>query len=171
MRLILLTIVFYSVSGMLLLLTSSPLLTRQTSTSFPGWPSSLHGLPLTEVGLRTEELAAAKAFPGQIGRFTDGKREVVIRWVQGATRSLHPSSDCMKAMGYSIQPKRVRRDEAGSLWNCFEASKKVIETKMFTVCEQVKDDNGNSWSDTSSWFWSALFRPAGTPYWALSIAE
>jgi hypothetical protein len=136
--------------------------------SFPGWPTTLLGAPLQEVVLKPEEEIWAKGFPGKVGRFTDGSKEIVIRWVTSATRSLHPTSDCMKAMGYSITPKRVKRDSTGSFWNCFEASK---VSRRMTVCEQVRDDQGYSWSDTSSWFWDALFEGKKVNYWAVSIAE
>lgn len=139
-----------------------------TTQSFPGWPTTLLGAPLYEVGLKPEEAIWAKGFPGRIGRFTDGSKEIVIRWVNGATRSLHPTSDCMKAMGYSITPKRVRRDATGSFWNCIEASK---VSRRMTVCEQVRDDQNHSWSDTSSWFWDALLNMRKTNYWAISITE
>ena len=134
---------------------------------FPGWPREFEGEQLSEIGLSDRELAWAKDFPGKINRFTDGTREIVIRYVTKATRSLHPSSDCMQALGFKIRPLRIRRDGAGTLWNCFTADKPGAASR--TLCEQIRDDQGNYWSDTSSWYWSALTRPNSGHYWAFTV--
>ena len=136
-------------------------------SNFPGWPSEFEGETLSEIGLSDRELAWAKDFPGKINRFTDGTREIVIRYVTKATRSLHPSSDCMQALGFKIRPLRIRRDGAGTMWNCFAAEKPGTSAR--TLCEQIRDDQGQYWSDTSSWYWQALFSNSSEHYWAITV--
>jgi exosortase/archaeosortase family protein len=150
------------------LCTSSPAVEPQ-SIDFPGWPKDFQGAPLIEVGLSSQESRWERQFPGRVGRFTDGNREIVIRWVRSATRSLHPASDCLQALGYTIKPRRIRRDTSGSLWGCFDAVRGSKEP--LSICEQIRDGDGISWSDTSSWFWHAALRPSHKGYWAWSVSK
>src|ERR1051325_11477965 len=69
--------------------------------SFPGWPSKFNGKTLTPLALNEMETSFASDFPGRIARFTDGNREIIIRWVTEPTRKLHPSSDCFQGLGYT----------------------------------------------------------------------
>ena len=138
-------------------------------STFPGWPQTFEGLNLNEVGLRTEEKKWLQDFPGEVNRFTAGEREILIRYVSKATRMLHPSSDCLKAQGYKVVPKRVRRDNFGNLWNCVEANR--VSTQPFTVCERIYDETGRSWSDTSNWYWQALLDGDGRGYFAISVRD
>ncbi len=68
----------------------------------PAWPTAFQGKALSELPLTDKERAFAQGFPGRIGRFSDGEREIIIRWVKGATRRLHPASDRFKGLGYTI---------------------------------------------------------------------
>jgi hypothetical protein len=61
---------------------------------FPGWPASFEGYALRELPLSARERKFMEGFPGRTGRFTDGNREFVIRWVTHETRLLHPAADC-----------------------------------------------------------------------------
>lgn len=105
-------------------------------------------------------------FPGRIGRFSDGEREIVIRWVTEATRKLHPASDCFQGLGYSIKPRALQRDDKGSLWSSFGASK---GNERLRVRERIHSESGETWTDVSSWYWAAL-REEG-PWWAITVAE
>ena len=136
---------------------------------FPGWPKTFQGAAIIEVGLRPEERRWAESFPGKIGRFTDGRREILIRYVSTPTRSLHPASDCFAAQGFHVMPKRVRVDQLGTLWGCFEAAKG--SSPGMTVCEQISDETSRHWSDASSWYWEASFDNAPHDYWAVTIAD
>ena len=119
-------------------------------------------MPLTEL----EERFNAE-FPGKIGRFTDGKREFIVRWVTEATRKLHPASDCFQGLGYSVKPLAVHRDETGSLWSSFAAGKGNDRLRVY---ERIHSDSGQTWTDVSSWYWAAL-RDGGGGWWAITIAE
>ena len=74
----------------------------QAAANFPGWPTAFEGRPLTELPLSSREQSFGRDFPGRIGRFSDGTREVILRWVADPTRRLHPASDCFKGSGYAV---------------------------------------------------------------------
>lgn len=139
----------------------------QANAAFPGWPAQFEGSPLTPLPLTELEKRFAADFPGQIGRFTDGKREIVIRWVTEATRKLHPSSDCFQGLGYSVKPLPLRRDNRGALWSSFEATK---GSEQLRVYEQIQGESGQTWTDVSTWYWSALKNGNGS-WWAITVAE
>ena len=65
---------------------------------FSGWPNQFEGKTLTALPMTELEQRFMSDFPGKIGRFTDGEREIVIRWVTEATRKLHPASDCFQGL-------------------------------------------------------------------------
>src|SRR5215470_7011303 len=121
--------------------------------TFPGWPTRYEGRQLTELALTQRETAFAQDFPGRVGRFSDGRREIIIRWVGAPTRRLHPAADCLRAIGYSIAPLPTRRDGRGAAMACFRASRK---DETMAVCELVRDAQGQSWPDVSAWYWHAL---------------
>ncbi len=125
------------------------------AVAFPGWPTEFEGKTLTPLPLTELEERFNADFPGKIGRFTDGKREIVIRWVTEATRKLHPASDCFQGLGYTVKPLAMHRDEKGSLWSSFAASK---GNERLRVYERIHSDSGETWTDVSAWYWSALTR-------------
>src|SRR5262245_6381724 len=94
--------------------------------AFPGWPAQFEGRSLTQLPLSSREERFAIDFPGRIARFSDGHREIIIRWVARETRALHPASDCFKGLGYSIKPLSARVDFAGHRWGAFEARGGVV---------------------------------------------
>ena len=134
---------------------------------FPGWPRTFEGKTLTPIALNEVEKSFASDFPGRIARFTDGKREVIIRWVTEPTRKLHPSSDCFQGLGYSVEPLAAHRDEHGTLWARFAAIKR---NSRLVVYEQIHADSGETWTDVSAWYWSALQQESGS-WWAITVAE
>ena len=134
---------------------------------FTAWPAELNGAPLTPMPLTELEQRFAADFPGKIGRFTDGKREIIIRWVTEPTRKMHFASDCFQGLGYTVKPLPVHRDKQGALWSSFAASK---GNERLRVYERIYSDQGESWTDVSAWYWSALHKESG-PWWALTVAE
>jgi hypothetical protein len=136
---------------------------------FPGWPSHHEGRALTQLPLTEREASFVQGFPGQVGRFSDGRREIVIRWVSAPTRLLHGSADCFRGGGYSITPMPVRRDAAGTPMGCFRASRG--ETEDLVVCEVIRDGRGESWPDVSAWYWNALFGSSAGTWWSFAVAE
>lgn len=137
------------------------------AVAFPGWPTEFEGKTLTPLALTEVEQRFNTDFPGKIARFSDGKREIVIRWVTEATRKLHPASDCFQGLGYTVKPLAVRRDEKGSLWSSFAASKGNDRLRVY---DRIHADSGETWTDVSAWYWSALKRTNGS-WWAITVAE
>jgi hypothetical protein len=136
--------------------------------AFAGWPAEFEGKTLTPLPMTELEKRFAGNFPGRIGRFTDGRREIIIRWVTEATRKLHPSSDCFQGLGYTVTPLAAHRDASGSLWASFAATKNSDRLRVY---ERIHNDGGETWTDVSSWYWSALRHEDAGPWWAFTVAE
>ena len=134
---------------------------------FRGFALEFEGRPLRDVGLTQREQYFLTDFPGQIGRFTDGKREIIIRRVTEATRKLHPAADCFRAIGYSITPLPLRVDADGRRWSSFVA---VKGDESLNVYERIEDNAGLEWTDVSAWYWSVWGQEKGE-WWAWTIAE
>jgi hypothetical protein len=153
-----------------------PLLPMQSKRSqsaipkvaFNGWPATLDGEVLRSLPLTERELRFGGDFPGQVGRFTDGKREVIIRWVTEATRKLHPASDCFEGIGFRTRPLPLHIDGNGSLWSSFIATR---GNERLRVRERIYTDTGESWPDVSSWYWAASRESSDGPWWAVTVAE
>lgn len=135
--------------------------------AFPGWPSVIDGRAVSQLPLTTRENAFARDFPGRIGRFTDGEREYVLRWVAAPTRRLHPASDCFRGLGYKVASRPMRLSQAGAPMSCFRAAG---PRDGFDVCEQVTGVAGGHWPDVSSWYWLALWSGSSTGWWSLVVA-
>ena len=136
--------------------------------TFPGWPSTFEGKTLTQLPLSDIEKFFASDFPGRIARFSDGEREIIARWVTEATRKLHPSSDCFQGLGYTVKPLAAHRDQNGSLWASFAATK---GDERLLVYERINSDSGETWTDVSAWYWSALRHTGSGSWWAITVAE
>lgn len=138
------------------------------ASSFPGWPESYEGRPLTALPLSERDAAFARDFPGRIGRFHDGQRDIIIRYLTEPTRRLHPASDCLRGVGYAITPVPARRAPSGVVTSCLKAER---HGQTFTVCESVRNTRGDHWPDVSSWYWAALVQGATGPWWSFVVAE
>lgn len=136
--------------------------------NFPGWPTHFAGKPLRALALGPIEQRFAEDFPGRIGRFSDGERELVIRWVSQETRKLHPASDCFKGTGYSITPQPLAVDADGKRWGTFVARRR---DERVAVRERIHDAAGNQWTDVSAWYWAATTGKSRGPWWAITIAS
>ena len=146
---------------------------RSADAGAPGgaafaWPRQFEGRPLTELPLAGRDRRFADDFPGHVGRFTDGTRELILRFTTRATRRLHPASDCLAAIGFVIQPLPARRGSDATTWGCFAARK---PGEALTVCEQIRDAAGRTWPDPSSWYWPALSGGSAGPWWSTTIVE
>lgn len=131
------------------------------------FPATFENQPLAELTLTEREKFFLEDFPGSVGRFSDGKREIVIRFVAEATRKLHPASDCFRAIGYETKPLPLKVDGEGKRWSCFSA---VKASEQLNVCERIYDIGGAEWTDVSAWYWSALNETSGE-WWAVTVAE
>ena len=135
---------------------------------FPGWPTEIDSEPLTPLTPTAGELRFERDFAGRIARFTDGRREIALRWVSEPTRSLHPAEECLKATGYDVQPRPIHVDAEGKRWSCLVAMRGI---QALHVRERIYDGAGRSWADVSSWYWDALRGHSPGPWWAVTIAE
>lgn len=104
-----------------------------------------------------------------LGRFTDGSREIIIRFISRPSRKLHSAADCLKGSGYTVEPRPIRVDRQGNYWGCMLAERGG--TDRFHVCERIVDTAGNGWYDVSTWFWAALLERSEGPWWAVTVAE
>lgn len=132
------------------------------------WPDRIQNRPLERLSLTEKEKAFSDGFPGEIRRFTDGTREIIIRLSLRPTRKLHPAVDCFKANGYRTTPLPVHLDENEQRWSRFTASK---GGRTRIVSERITDSGRNSWTDVSAWFWAASLKQTKGPWWAVTIAE
>jgi len=137
-------------------------------TDFEGWPAHFEGRPIRHLPLTEREKTFAAGFSGHIGRFTDGRREIIMRWIAKPTRKLHRPEVCFRASGYAIDHEPLFRDANSRQWNAFKGSKKL---HIINVRSCVHDNIGKSWPDISSWFWAAATGRTSGPWWAITVAE
>jgi hypothetical protein len=141
---------------------------RATNAGFPGWPTQYEGRPLVALPLTPRENSFVRDFPGRVGRFSDGRREIIIRWVDVPTRRLHSAADCFRGIGYSITPLPVRKNASDAAMSCFRAGH---VGDAVAVCEMIRDEHGSIWPDISAWYWSAMFGASPGPWWSFVVAE
>lgn len=136
--------------------------------TLPPWPRELAGRALTRVPLADSERRFLAGFPGDVARFTDGERDIILRWVTQPTRRLHPADDCYRAWGYDVGVAAIHADRDGVRWRCFRASKDGRERR---VCEQVRDAEGSHWTDVSSWYWAATLDRSTGPWLVTTVSN
>lgn len=163
-----------SLLGALLLAALWPLLAPATTASATNriaheWPVQFEGRTLRPLALSPVEQRFAEDFPGQLGRFTDGQRSIVLRQVLRPTRKLHPAEDCFRALGYRIEQTQLRQRVGGQgLQRCFVVTREDVRLQ---VCDYIEDAAGQSFSDTSAWYWSALSGRSTGPWQAVTVAS
>ncbi|MFR0688970.1 exosortase Q [Enterobacterales bacterium AE_CKDN230030158-1A_HGKHYDSX7] len=164
----------HSLLGALLLAALWPLLAPSTNAPVAPrvaheWPLQFEGHTLRPLALSPVEQRFAEDFPGQLGRFTDGQRSIVLRRVLRPTRKLHPAEDCFRALGYRIEQTQLRqRVGAQGLQRCFVVTREGLRLQ---VCDYIEDAAGQSFSDTSAWYWSALSGRSAGPWQAVTLAS
>ena len=131
------------------------------------WPEKFEGRVLARLPLSERELKFSDGFPGHIARFSDGQREIIIRYVTKATRMLHAASDCLRGVGFSITPSALEVDANGNKWSAFRAARGA---DVLNVRERIYDEQGESWTDVSAWYWSIVMGRAAGPSWAVTVA-
>lgn len=141
---------------------------QQRNDEIPEWPVQYEGRALVEMPLSEREKAFLTGFPGRVGRFSDGQRELIIRRVDAPTRRLHPASDCLRGAGYGIKPAPATVDDAGKVRRCMHA----VKGKSFVfVCEFIVDGSGRSWPDVTEWYWHAALGATKGPWWAYTTVD
>ncbi|MBN9412290.1 MAG: hypothetical protein J0H69_24350 [Burkholderiales bacterium] len=134
------------------------------------WPLEWDGAPLRPLALGEVERRFAAQFPGALARLTDGHQVLVMRQVSQPTRMLHPATDCYRGLGYRITAKQLERrtlDGHEGLWRCFEATKGGVRQR---VCERIVDAQGQTFTDTSAWYWAAIAGRSRGPWQAVTVA-
>ena len=139
-----------------------------SSAGFPGWPDSFEGRLLRAEPLNRLEQNAERGFPGRIGRFTDGHKQIVFRWINRPSRTLHEPEVCFRGSGYRVISGPLVRDNGGILWSTFKAERAGERMIVRTL---IRDMQGQSWQDVSGWFWSASLGRSAGPWWAVTVAE
>lgn len=137
--------------------------------NFVEWPTRFAGQPLRPLALSAVEQRFAAQFPGAIARFSAGEQLLTLRHVSRPTRKLHPAADCYRGLGYRIQAMHLeQRSDGAGLQRCFVANGHSVDLR---VCEYIEDAAGQSFSDNSAWYWSALSGGSAGPWRAVSTAE
>lgn len=159
------------VAGMPLLFQGSNLRADTVSVKpraeFPGWPSEFEGKALTQLPLTAQERVFQQDFPGRIARFSDGEREIILRWINHSSRRLHPAGDCFKANGYQLQNQAVLQ-QGTERWSRFYAMR---GTTKLLVAERIYNATGQQWSDASAWYWDSQLGRTQGPWWAVTVAS
>lgn len=139
-------------------------------------PIHWNGTPLRPLALSEVEHRFARRFPGNIARMTDGEHVLVLRTVRQPTRMLHPATDCYKGLGYHIQGEQLERLQtvatlaatATPLQRCFIAER---AGRRMRVCEHIADARGQTFTDTSAWYWAAVAGQSTGPWRAITVAR
>ena len=103
---------------------------QKITQSFQQWPAEFEGLPLTRLAMSDKEQSFSTGFPGKIARFSDGSREIIIRYIKKPSRKVHPSADCFRGSGYKVSPQPISRDQNSHLWGCVVAEKNGTNYKV-----------------------------------------
>jgi len=138
------------------------------TASFAGWPEEFEGKKLSPMQMTEREAQFGRDFPGHIGRFTDGRREIIIRWVPVRTLNLHSAAGCLQAIGYHIEPLPLHIDESGNKWETFRATR---GGEKLLIHERIFAEGGSSWPDVSAWYWGDDAGSSSGPWWAITTAE
>jgi len=152
----------------------APLLASHADTShastgaLPAWPHEFEGRPLTPVALTAEQSRLLADFPGAAARFSDGERDILMRWVTQPTRRLHPAEDCYRGWGFEDASSKIRADRDGRRWRCFEVT---LDGVTRQVCDQIRDGDGANYTDVSSWYWDATLNRTHAPWLVVTVAS
>jgi len=96
----------------------------------------------------------------QVEHFIEGRQEWTVRPIAEASRQVHPAEECYRATGWQVRPLPMRLD-GSQRWGCFEATR---SSERVEVCQTIVDSAGRSWSDSGSWWWSALWQRNRGPW-------
>lgn len=135
---------------------------------FPGWPATLDGVALVEQPMLPREARFYRDLDGKIGKFSNGERQVVMRWIGSRSRKFHMTGRCYKAVGYETRPVGSRTDVHGRTWGGFEATRRK-ETQHVYEC--IFDERGGSWPDEAAWRWASTCGKTSGPWWAITVVE
>ena len=139
----------------------------RAAAAVPAWPHEFEGRPLARLSLTPDEQRFLADFPGSVAHFSDGERDILMRWVTQPTRKLHPAEDCYRGWGFEVAAARIRADRDGNHWRCFDASRAGASRE---VCEQIRDTEGAQFTDVSSWYWNATLARTAAPWLVVTVS-
>jgi hypothetical protein len=151
-----------------LLPSPRPPVADATAASFPGWPATFEGRDLRPLPPTDLDARFVRDLPGRVKRFTDGEREIVVRWSSEPTRLVHPAAVCFRADGWDVEPRPLLVDEAGRAWGRFLATR---ADERLDVRERVEDATGASWPEPTAWYWASILGRTSGPAWAWTVAR
>ena len=133
------------------------------------WPDHWEGMALIPLEPDETEKRFARGFPGEIRRFHFDGGQLILRRVHRATRMLHASADCLRAVGCRLlhQPRQVF-DEHGAIATRYTVSDPaggIWEVNEWVVSESSSRRAAN----VSSWYWMALRSPDDGPWLAVTV--
>lgn len=140
----------------------------EASGRFAGWIDTWDGAALRRIDFTWREKAFRDGFPGQVGHFSDGRRELIMRYTERPTRKLLAAEECFRQAGFRITPMDGYTDPKGRSWSLFEAEK---FGESLRVSERVTDRRGREWPRVGSWYWTAVFGLSSGPWWTVTIVE
>jgi len=143
-------------------------LSLNLNKDLPAWPTFYQGKKLKHLPLSKREKSFLGNFPGKLARFSDGHRQIIMRWVTIPTRQLHPAIDCFRGLGFTISNIKISQDSNNHHWRKFTAT---LNTSKYTVREHIMDANNLVFTDTSSWYWQAMLNKSKGPWLAITIAK
>lgn len=143
---------------------------QRSAVEFPGWPEQFEGKSLQTLPLTAHEQGFLRSgFADPIARFTDGERELIVRWTPHASRTVRSAWDALQGQGYRFGAGlAVWRDDQGNRWRMFEISR---ATQTWRMLEAITDESGQRWTDVSNWYWDALLGKTEGPWWVTTIIE
>lgn len=153
------------------------------------WPSHWEGRLLVPVAPTPDTERFWRDFPGACREFalqTEVELEeglmpadrLLLRFVRGATRQLHPAEDCFRGAGYKILPLPLRIDGHGRAWSGFVCEKAGRKRTVRQCVLSVPDGDlrqvgtrpsAHTWSDVSSWYWQTAAPGSPFPPTALAV--
>ena len=140
----------------------------EASGRFSGWVDEWDGVALRRIEFTWRERSFLEGFPGQSAHFSDGRRELIMRYTERATRKMLAAPDCFREAGFKVTPLDSFTDAKGRKWSLFEAEK---FGEALRVSERVTDRRGREWPSVSSWYWAATFSWSSGPWWDITIVE
>lgn len=135
---------------------------------FPGWVDRWDGVPLKRLPFTWRERRLAEGFPGPAALFTDGSRQLVLRYAEQPTRRMRPAFDCFRQAGFTVSRLPGYTDSRQRVWSAFRA---VKAGETWRVSERVSDLTGRQWNDASDWYLPAAFARTAGPWWDVVVME
>ena len=156
------------VAGLVPLLPWRTDATASSNEAAREWPEPFRSMKQGELTDAERRFAAGV----QMGRFHQDGCDWLVRWIRDASRRVHPAEECYRATGWRVQPRLSQVSAVSDTrlpaqprnWGCF-AARRGAET--VEVCQTIIDENGRSWSDVGSWWWSATFGKSKGPWLGL----